>query len=670
MISPFGSTLILHEASLNVLRGFFLLFCSLLFSLPVIASDFQQPTPEELKMTSDQAAPDAAAVYLFRQETSDDKLHIHSLYARIKILTEKGKEYGDVEIPPYQGRTFSIRAVQGRTIHSDGTVIPFTGKPIEKLLIKRGNLRVMTKVFSLPDVQVGSIIEYRYILSYDDNIASSPQWYIQQPLYVHKAHYHFVPTQRELISDREHGNLVNGLLYSSVLPPGYQVTSGAEGYDLVVEHIPAEPDEDYMPPMQSISYRVLFYYSSYRSGVEFWKEQGKYWSKSVDHFAQPSGKLQAAVQQLVAPTDTQEQKLGKIYAAVMQLENTSFTRQHSDEENKAEGLKVKTADDIWEQKRGNDDELTRLFIALARAAGMKAYAMIVTDRNQGLLVQSYMDWDQLNDEIAIVPVDGKDMYFDPGERYCEFGKLHWNHTLTQGVRQTDRGTEIAASPDLSYKDTQVSRFAELKIANDGRLEGQIRITLTGNEALRWRQAALRTDVEQAKKDFEEELQQSMPAGVVVKTNHFLGLTDYDHTLMAQVDVSGSMGTATGKRVFLPGNFFEANAKPLFVQEKRETPVDLHFPYLVKDQVILTLPAEFKIESTPKNIELPLPKCADYVANYKGTDTSYSYARLLIVANILYHPNEYPQLKDFYAKTNAQDQQQTVLHVVDTTTKGQ
>ena len=111
-------------------------------------------------MTSDPAAPDAAAVYLFRQETSDDKLHIHSLYARIKILTEKGKEYGDVEIPPYQGRTFSIRAVQGRTIHSDGTVIPFTGKPIEKLLIKRGNLRVMTKVFSLPDVQVGSIIEY------------------------------------------------------------------------------------------------------------------------------------------------------------------------------------------------------------------------------------------------------------------------------------------------------------------------------------------------------------------------------------------------------------------------------------------------------------------------------------------------------------------------------
>ena len=662
--------IVVREAFLNVLRGSIFLLCSLLCAYPAIAADFQQPTPEELKMTSDPAAPDAAAVYLFREETSDDKLHIHTLYARIKILTEKGKEYGDVEIPPYEGRTFSIRAVQGRTIHSDGTVIPFTGKPIEKLLMKQGDVREMTKVFSLPDVQVGSIIEYRYVLSYDDNIASSPQWYVQQSLYVHKAHYHFVPTQRELISKSEHGNMVNGLLYASVLPKGAQVREGVDGYDLAVENIPAEPDEEYMPPMQSISYRVLFYYSSYRTGDEFWKEQGKYWSKSVDHFAQPSGKLQAAVQQIVAPTDTQEQKLRKIYAAVMQLENTSFTRQHSAEENKAEGLKVKTAEDIWEQKRGNDDELTRLFIAMARAAGMKAYAMIVTNRNQGLLVTSYMTWSQLDDEIAIVPVNGKDMFFDPGERYCEFGKLHWKHTLTQGVRQIDGGTEIAQTAELSYKDTQVNRFAQLKLANDGKLEGQIRITFTGSDALRWRQVALRTDVEQTKKDFEEELQRSMPAGVVVKTNHFIGLTDSDHVLMALVDVSGSLGTSTGKRVFLPGDFFDANAKPLFVHAKREAPVDLHFPYQVQDQVTLTLPAEFKVESVPKDAEIPLPHFADYVAKYKGSDTSYSYGRLMVVANILYHPDEYPQLKDFYAKTNAQDQQQAVLHVADATVKGQ
>jgi len=622
-------------------------------------------------MTSDPAAPDAPAVYLFRQEISDDKLHMHSLYVRMKILTEKGKEYGDVEIPAYEGRTFSIRAVQGRTIYSGGTVIPFTGKPIEKLLLKQGNEKVMTKVFSLPDVQVGSIIEYEYILAYDDNRFSSPRWYIQQPLYVHKAHYHFVPTQSDhIINNSEHGHTVLGLMYTPVLPQGVQVRSGLDGYDLVIENVPALVEEEYTPPIESLSYRVLFYYSSYHSSDDFWKDEGKYWSKNVDHFAQPSSKLQAAVQQLVAPGDTEEQKLRKIYTAVMQLENTSFTREHTAEENKAEKLKIKTAEDIWEQKRGNDDELTLLFIAMVRAAGMKAYAMAVTNRDRGLFIKSYLDWDQLDDDIAIVPVNGKETFFDPGERYCEFGKLHWRHSFAQGVRQVDGGTAIAPSGSISYKDTQEMRIAELKLDSDGKLSGVIRMTLTGNEALRWRQSILRTDGEQAKKDFEEELQNRMPAGVVVKTNHFVGATDSDHALMAIVDVSGSMGTATGKRVFLPGNFFEANEKPLFAHEKRENAVDLHFPYMVTDSVTLALPAGFSVESVPKDSEIPLPNFADYVAKYKGTDTLYTYARRMIMANVLYAQTEYPQLKDFCAKTNAQDQQQAILHVAAGGAKGQ
>jgi hypothetical protein len=662
--------IVLHEAFLNVFRKSIFLLCSLLCVLPAVAADFQQPTPEELKMTSDPAAPDAAAVYFFRQETTDDKLHIHSLYARIKILTEKGKEYGDVEIPAYEGRTFSIHAVQGRTIHSDGTVIPFTGKPIEKLLLKQGDRRVMTKVFSLPDVQVGSIVEYEYVLSYEDNLAVPPRWYIQQPLYVHKAHYHFVPTQRQLTSNSEHGNVVNGLMYTPILPAGAEVRSGLDGYDLVIENVPPIVEEEYMPPVESFSYRVLFYYSSYHSGDDFWKSEGKYWSKNVDRFAQPSKKLQTAVQQLVAPGDTQEAKLQKIYAAVMQVENTSFTRQHSVEENKAEGLKIKTADDIWDQKRGTDNEITRLFIAMVRAAGMKAYDMILSERDRDLMVKSYLDWDQLYDEIAIVPVNGKDVFFDPGERYCEFGQLQWKHTSLPGVRQTDTGTEIAISSDLGYKNTQILRIAELKLESDGKLSGKIRITMTGAEALRWRQFALQADVEEAKKNFEEELQRNMPAGVEVKTNHFIGLTDYDHALMALLDVSGSMGTATGKRVLLPGTFFEANAKPLFVHEKRENPIDLRFPYTIRDQVTLALPTDYVVESVPKNTEIPLLQFARYASGYKGSAASYDYARQMIMANVLYEAKEYPQLKDFYAKANAQDQQQLVLHVAEAAAKGQ
>jgi hypothetical protein len=306
-----------------------------------------------------------------------------------------------------------------------------------------------------------------------------------------------------------------------------------------------------------------------------------------------------------------------------------------------------------------------------RAAGMKAYAMVVTNRDTGLLVAGYLDWSQLDDEIAIVPVNGKEIFLDPGERYCEFGELHWKHAFVQGVRQMENGgTEIAGSGNTSYKDTQIGRIAELKMDDDGKLQGFIRMTFTGSEALRWRQHILRTDQEQTKKDFEEELQKEVPVGVIVKTNHFLGATDYNSPLMVLVDVSGSLGTATGKRVFLPGTFFEAGSKSLFVQEKRENPVDLHFPYVVRDGVRLTLPTGFTVESVPKDAEIPLPHFADYVVKYGEANNTYSYSRLMAMANILYTSKEYPQLKDFFAKANVQDEQQAVLHVAAATAKGQ
>lgn len=58
----------------------------------VLCAQFQPPNPDELKMTSDPKAPGAAAVYLDYEETDNDSLHSQIYYARIKVLTEKGKE--------------------------------------------------------------------------------------------------------------------------------------------------------------------------------------------------------------------------------------------------------------------------------------------------------------------------------------------------------------------------------------------------------------------------------------------------------------------------------------------------------------------------------------------------------------------------------------------------
>ena len=162
-------------------------------SILAYADSWTQPTPDELQMTAEPAAPGAPAIYLYLEERADDKIHIHTTYVRLKILTEKGKQYADQEIN-YEGREFKISGVEGRTIHSDGTVIPFTGKPYQKVVEKTGKEKYKATVFTLPDVQVGSIIEYRYTLEYESNFVVAPRWYLQGPLYTRKAHFYFLPS--------------------------------------------------------------------------------------------------------------------------------------------------------------------------------------------------------------------------------------------------------------------------------------------------------------------------------------------------------------------------------------------------------------------------------------------------------------------------------------------
>ena len=66
---------------------------------------FQPISTDELKMRGEMLAPGAPAVILFRQVDRDDngKTSHEDNYLRIKILTEEGRKYGDVEIPVSSG---------------------------------------------------------------------------------------------------------------------------------------------------------------------------------------------------------------------------------------------------------------------------------------------------------------------------------------------------------------------------------------------------------------------------------------------------------------------------------------------------------------------------------------------------------------------------------------
>jgi hypothetical protein len=630
------------------------------------AQQWIAPTPEELSMTAIPEVPGAPAVYLYKEEKTDDWLHMHSVYVRLKVLTDRGKEYANVELPFFTGEDGStVDSIAGRTIHPDGTIIPFTGKPYVKLIGKAGGVQEKSKVFTLPSVDVGSIIEYRYKIRIEDDRFGAPDWYVQSDLYLRKGHYEWFPTSKDLLDEK--GSYVSGhIMWTPLLPAGATLDhaplpTGQLHFSLDVKDIAPLKEEQYMPPIDSVSYRVLFYWTQFTTQQEFWTSKGKNWAKDCDKFMQPNSAVNDFVHALVQPGDTEDQKARKLYAAVMKIENTDFTRERTTAEERAEGFKnVKNAGDVLARKRGDSDQLTQLFVSMARAAGLKAYLMGVSDRARRIFIRSYLTLGQLDDYIAIVNIGGKDVFFDPGERYCEPEHLTWRHSFTAGLRETDGGTELSATPAAPYSASHVSRIADLKLDEAGNVTGSVSLTFTGDPAVSWRHQALRGDDASLQEALRKDMEHLLPAGTEVKVVGVENLTDYEQPLKVKYEIKGPAATSTGKRLFLPADIFEVNEKPTFPDPKREVPVDLHYSRMTQDAVRFTFPAEFAAESVPTAAKEVLPDAAGFDMNAKVTPNSVTVFRNVVIAHPIFPPSAYDQLRGFYAKLETKDQETLVL----------
>lgn len=657
------------------------LLCAVLFSsllgitVPLVHADqWTAPTPEELSMTSQPEVPGAAAVYLFREEKTEDDLHMFSIYVRLKVLTEKGKEYANVELPYAAGEGgISINDIAGRTIHPDGTIIPFTGKPYDKLNEKTKGMRYMSKVFTLPDVEVGSIIEYSYKRRLDDNYFMSPSWFIQTNLFTRKAHYVWRPTNKQLVSNDDRGQLTSAVSWFPVLPanadfkntqlPGVGFNEGRLIFELNVHDVPPMLDEEYMPPVSSLTYRVLFFYTPYRTLDDFWKNEGKHWAKLADKFIGSGPAVRAAVQDLTTPTDTQDQKLRKLYAAVMKLENTDFTREHTSSEEKSQGLKeVHNTDDILTRKRGSSDQLTELFVAMARAAGMKAYVAFIASRDRTVFIPQFQSLRQLDDYIAIVNVDGKDQYFDPGSRFCPYQQLAWKHTMVGGIRQAEGGSAIITTPPKPYTDSRVQRVANLTMDEQGVATGTVSMTFIGDPAITWRQTSASGDASSLERELHDSVEHLLPQGMDVKVASVEKLDDYELPLKVTFNVKGPIGSSTGKRLLFTGDIFETNSKPSFPHEKRESSVYFHYSYMNQDAVRVNFPPVFSVESLPSSMKQQFQTYALYTMATESTPTSVTVRRNYTLGEILYLPKEYSDLRAFYNKFETKDQESVVLTV--------
>jgi len=608
-------------------------------------------------MTSEPKALGAPAIFLYRQVDRDDNGASEAVYARIKILTEEGRKYADVEVP-FDQATEGIHAIQARTIHPDGSIVKFDGTVYEKPIVQARGVKWLAKTFTLPDVQVGSIVEYRYRHELQSGFVFNSRWILSQELFTKDAKFSLEPSR----------NFQLRYSWPIGLPIG---TDGPkkEGSKIRLEsrNVPAFAIEEYMPPEDELKFRVDFIYVSDFDPVPdkdpgvFWAKYGKRIYHDVDNFVGERRAMMEAVAQIVEPGDSPEVKLHKIYDRTLRIRNLSFERRISQQEADRENLKTaKNVEDLWKRGYGDGNQITWLFLALVRAAGIPADPVIVATRDVRFFNYRVQNPADLNSNVVLVTLDGKQMFLDPGTAFAPFGLLPWSETAVRGLRLDKDGGTWVDTPLTETEESRVERKGRLKLTADGTLEGKMTVTFTGQESL-WRRLEERNEDDAARKQFlEDEIKADVPTGIVVELTNQPDWNSAAPALVAEYDLKiPGWASIAGQRAIMPVGLFGGREKQTFQHQTRRYALYFGFRHQSADDVTIELPSNWQMNNSPPPTR-ENRGIVDYASSIDAGKGSLRLKRELSVATLLVDAKDYGTMQSFFEIVRTGDEKQIVL----------
>jgi uncharacterized protein DUF3857 len=622
---------------------------------------FQPVSPDELKMTSEPLAPGAPAVILYRQVDRDDngRTSHEDHYLRIKILTEEGRKHADIEIPFFPGREEVVN-VRARTIKPDGSIVNFDGKVFEKNLVKGKGVKYRAKTFTLPDVQVGGIIEYFYTFDLGEHMLFDSRWILSDELFTKQAQFSLKPYR-----GNNYANYSVRWSWQS-LPSG--TVPPKEGPDHVIHmeasNIPAFQTEDFMPPANELKSRVDFIYEeglAEKNPDSFWKHVGKQRNGQLESFIGKQKAMAQAVAQIVSPNDPQEVKLRKIYDRVQEIRNKSYELRKTVQEEKREKEKpAENVEEVWKRGYGNGVQLTWLFLGLVRAAGFEAYGCWVSGRSEYFFTPMTMQSAKLNANVVLVKLNGKDLYFDPGGAFTPFGLLEWTETGVTGLRlDKDGGTWIRTTlPKAS--ESRIERVGNLKLSDTGDLEGKLTVTYIGLEAMYHRLEEQHGDEVARKKFLEEGVTSQIGSAAEAELTNKPDWASSETPLVAEFDLKIPGWTSSvGRRVVIPAAIFTAGEKRLFEHANRVHPIYFAYPHEKADDVTIELPPGWQLSSVPRSQDLNANVVAYSLKVEPGRGT-LRLTRKLTIDILLLEQKYYSSLRNFFQQVTSGDAEQIVL----------
>ena len=561
------------------------------------AENWRPVDPSEIAQKTPRVEPGADAEAIFWDVKVEDDASGGDLrltlnhYIRIKIFTEHGKEqYAKVEIEQFGKRR--IADIAGRTIKADGTIIELKKDGIfDRELVRAKGAKVRGKTFTLPNVEVGDIIEYRYREYRDNELASYMRLYFQRDIPMWNVTYHVKPLNIPWapFTMRSMSFAFQPQPFKKE-PDGYFATS--------MSNMPAFRQEAYMPPEDQLRAWMLIYYEEDKKldPEKYWKELGKTDFAKFKQLTSADSQVKRTAAELVTGIDKPVNKLAALdLFCRTKIVNASSSASHLTAEQRKTIKENHSPGDTLKQKAGWSMDIDYLFAALANAAGFEARMARIPDRNDTFFDRRRPSWYFIDNFSVAVKVDDQWLFYDPTSRFLEQGMLRWQEEGEPALIVDAKEGFWTNTQHLEPPRTLRRHRGTFKLLDNGTLEGAVEYMYTGHAGRGYKLEYGEMSAAQQEEDWKKSLKDRLSTAEI-SAFEMKNLDDAMLPLIVKHEVTvPGYATRTGKRILLQPAFFQRNIGPRFTATTRKWDIYFDYGWREDDEVTIDIPDGWELD---------------------------------------------------------------------------
>lgn len=586
---------------------------------------FGKVSEEEVAQTSHPLHTEASAVVLYRKTftkfnySQDEGFKVETeFHERVKIYNKKGYDFANVKVSLYKNGSAAERVsnLKGVTYNLVGGKVNQSKLKSSGIFDERASKTRNIKKFTMPDIQDGAVIEYRYTVT-SPFISSIDEFRFQEEIPVNKVEMQFFAP--EYLSYRTHGKGAIPLNIKSEkrerkIRYRYEYTADGRaifgkrgmteldlteiGYIINLENVPPLKEEPYAGNFENFFSALKFELaftkfpnSPVRNYTTTWEEVSKKIYKS-DNFGKELEKTnvyKGDLKNVISGLTTPSEKAAAIYTFVKdRMTWNEYYGVYCD-------LGVKKA---YKDGVGNVADINLILTGMFREAGLQCSPVLISSKSNGIPI--FPTLNGFNYVVAGVKIDGKTHLFDAADKNGVMDILKTNLLNWKGrmVKKDGSSRLVEVYP---RKTALHNALITVKLDDDLTILGNAKNRFSGHYARR-----VRAKYENVTEDEQlKEMDETHESIDLIDLN-FKELNNSSRPVTMEYNFEMESGAEEiGGKLYLSPLFHLEMTENVFKTEERAYPIDFVYAYEDRYSVSIQIPEGYIVESLPENLVINL-----------------------------------------------------------------